>query len=312
MTLISTAVSAQDVKPIAPAVLPGQGLKQYDFFYAGEAPTRNMYIVRGGKIAWKYIDSTGRGEISDAILMANGNILFAHQYGITLINSDKKVLWQYNAPEGAETHTAQLIGTDRVVFVQNGNPAKVLVINIKTDSVEKQFNIPFKSGTHGQIRHARLTAQGTLMIAHMDLGKVNEYDTDGNILLSLDVPSVWSAVPLKSGNILVASNQNFVKEITRNGYAVWEVQLKDIPGYKLTDPQIAQKLPNGNFLINNWFNSWEKKLDKTNPPVQAIELTPGRKVVWALRSWELGPSTTIQLLNDPNNITEKAFFGEFK
>jgi len=33
---------------------------------------------------------------------------------------------------------------------------------------------------HGQFRHARLTDGGTLMVAHMDLGKAVEYDLDGN------------------------------------------------------------------------------------------------------------------------------------
>jgi hypothetical protein len=101
----------------------------------------------------------------------------------------KKVLWKYDAPNGFETHTAQLIGKDYVVFVQNGNPAKVLVMNIKTNQV-------------------------------------------------------------------------------------------------------------------------------VNIPVQAIELTPDKKIVWALRSWEkptnLGPSTIIQLLNDSNNMTEKVHFDDIK
>ncbi|GAA4322589.1 hypothetical protein GCM10023149_23030 [Mucilaginibacter gynuensis] len=307
---------AQTNEPFAPAVLPGNGLKHFDFFYAGEAQARNMYIVRDGKIAWEYIDTTGRGEISDAILMANGNVLFAHQYGITLINKAKKVLWHYDAPNGFETHTAQLIGAEHVIFVQNGNPAKVIVINIKTDKVVKEFALPFKSGTHGQIRHARLTPAGTLLVAHMDLGKVNEYDSNGKILLSIDVPSVWSAAPLKNGNILVASNQNFVKEITRKDEVVWDIQLKEIPGYKITDPQLAVRLPNGNTLINNWFNQWDKKLDVNNVPVQAIEVTPDKKIVWALRSWaapvNLGPATTIQILNNTDNGTEKAYFGDIR
>jgi hypothetical protein len=303
-------------KPFAPAVLPGKGLQQFDFFYAGEAKARNMYIIRNGKITWSYIDTTGKGEISDAILMKNGNIIFAHQFGVTLIDRDKKVLWHYDAPEGFETHTAQLIGKDHVVFVQNGQPAKVLVMNIRTNTVEAAFTIPFKSGTHGQIRHARLTEAGTLLIAHMDLGKVCEYDINGKELLSIEVPSVWSAVPLKNGNILVASNQRFVKEITRTGAVVWEYQLDSIPDYTVTSPQLATRLPNGNTLINNWFNQWSGKLDTNNLPVQAIEVTPDKKIVWALRSWvapvNLGPSTTIQLLNDPNGITEKVHFGNIR
>jgi hypothetical protein len=42
--------SAFPYEPVAPsptpAVLPGNGLARHDFFYAGEAKTRDMYIVR--------------------------------------------------------------------------------------------------------------------------------------------------------------------------------------------------------------------------------------------------------------------------
>ncbi len=312
---LSNSSSAQ-IAVNAPKELPGKGLKQFDFFYAGEAKARNMYIIKNGKIAWSYIDTTGRGEISDAVMQTNGNILFAHQFGVTLINKDKKVLWKYDAPEGFETHTAQPIGKEHVVFVQNGNPAKVFVMNIKTNKVVKEFVIPFKSGTHGQIRHARLTKEGTLLVAHMDLAIVNEYDFDGKILSSIDVPSVWSAVQLPSGNLLVASNQRFVKELNRKGEVVWEYLLDDVKDYKLTNPQIAMRLPNGNTLINNWFNQWDSKAVAGNEAVQAVEVTPDKKIVWALRSWNapvnLGPSTTFQLLNDPNRITEHVHFGSIK
>jgi len=312
LTVAQTSTSG---KQAAPADLPGKGLKQYDFFYAGEAKSRNMYIIRDGKVSWSYIDTVGKGEISDAILMKNGDVLFAHQFGVMLINRDKKVLWKYNVPDGFETHTAQLIGKEHVVFVQNGNPAKVFVMNIKTNQVVKEFVLPFKSGTHGQIRHARLTAEGTLLVAHMDLGKVIEYDLDGNQLSTLDVPSVWSAVPLKNGNLLIATNQNIVREITRTGSIVWDYPLADIHDYKITSPQIALRLPNGNTLINNWFNQWSTRLDISNAPVQAIEVTPNKKIVWALREWsapDLGPSTTIQLLNDPGNMYEKVHFGNIR
>jgi len=308
--------SAVESKQLAPLVLPGKGAEQFDFFYAGESKARNMYIVRNGKVTWSYSDTTGKGEISDAVLMGNGNVLFAHQFGVTLINRDKKVLWNYDAPDGFEVHTAQPIGNEHVVFVQNGNPAKVFVINIRTNKVEKEFSIPFKSTTHGQIRHARLTQRGTLLVAHMDLGKVCEYDIDGNQLSSIDVPGVWSAVPLKNGNILVTSNLGFVKEMTSAGDSVWNCSLKDIQGYTINNPQLALRLSNGNTLINNWFNQWGNTFDPANAPVQAIEITPEKKIVWALRSWiaplNLGPSTTIQILNDANNITEGVCFGNIK
>jgi len=307
---------SQSGSQIMDDMLPGNGLTHFDFFYAGEAKSRNMYIVKHGKITWSYIDTVGRGEISDAVLMKNGNVLFAHQYGVTLINRDKKILWQYMAPEGFEVHTAQPIGNKYVVFVQNGNPCKVIVANLKTNAIEKEFVIPFKSGTHGQIRHARLTSKGTLLIAHMDLGKIIEYDINGKQLFSITVPSPWSAVELKNGHILTVSNLNFVKEFTRTGETIWDCNLRDIDGYKITNPQLAVRLPNGNTLINNWFNQWDSKLDSNNLPVQAIEITPDRKVVWALRSWkspaDLGPSTTIQLLDRKSDEHIGSFFGNFR
>ena len=64
-------VRAQEVKPNFPAILPGKGLVQHDFFYAGEAKTQDMYIVRNGKVAWEFHDPAGKGEISDAILLSN-------------------------------------------------------------------------------------------------------------------------------------------------------------------------------------------------------------------------------------------------
>ena len=78
-------------KPKFPAGLPGNGLAQHDFFYAGEAKTQDMYIVRKGQVVWAYNDANSRGEISDAVRLSNGNILFAHQFGVTLITPEKKV-----------------------------------------------------------------------------------------------------------------------------------------------------------------------------------------------------------------------------
>jgi hypothetical protein len=88
----------------------------------------------------------------------------------------------------------------------------------------------------------------------------------------------------------------------------------DAPDYNMSSLQMVWRLSNGNTLVNNWFNEWSGKLNRTNPPVQAAEFTPDKKVVWVLRSWEnpdLGPATTIQILDDPD-APETVSFGEFK
>src|ERR1035437_8610135 len=50
----SAIMAATNPIPNAPAVLPGQGLAQHDFFYAGESKDERMYIVRNGGIVWSY------------------------------------------------------------------------------------------------------------------------------------------------------------------------------------------------------------------------------------------------------------------
>ncbi|MBC8052665.1 MAG: hypothetical protein H7Y13_06345 [Sphingobacteriaceae bacterium] len=292
-------------------------LSKFNFFYAGEGKIHNMYIVKDGKIAWSYTNLDSKGEISDAVLLKNGNILFAHQTGVSILTPAKKIIWNYPAPQNAEIHTAVPAGKDLIVFVMNANPAKVIVMNYVTNKIVKEFNVPVGNpkGIHGHFRHARLTDKGTLLIAHMDMAKVNEYDTEGKILLSLDVPRPWSVEPLKNGNILVCSASS-VLEINRKGETIWEVDTKSIKGYDVSSPQVAQRLANGNILFNNWFNQWgTATVDLKNPPIQALEITPDKKVVWALSSWaepaNLGPSTIIQLLENTGEL-EKMRFGKLK
>ncbi|MGQ8336960.1 beta-propeller domain-containing protein [Sunxiuqinia sp. A32] len=296
--------------------LPGTNLSKFDFFYAGEAKVQDMYIVKNGSVVWEHKGPKDKGEISDAVLMSNGNVLFAHQRGITLISADQKVLWSYDTPEGCETHTAQPIGKKYVVFLQNGDPAKVFVVNVKNGKTVKSFDVAVENpkNVHGHFRHARLTPRGTYLISHMEMGKVVEYDTDGNVLFSMDAPGIWSAEPLENDNILLCGSDRWIREVDREGNVIWDIRLNDYPEYNLTSPQVAVRRANGNTIINNWFNQWSGEVDKNNPPYQAIEVTPDKKVVWALKSWEapdLGPSTIIQVLNE-KGISEKVRFGEFK
>jgi outer membrane protein assembly factor BamB len=305
-------------KPASPESLPGDGLAQHDFFYAGEAKTQDMYIVRGGQITWAHHDAVTKGEISDATLLSNGNILFAHQHGVSLIDRGDKVLWNFDAPAKSEIHTAQAIGKDRVLFIINGPEPRLMVANITTNAIERQFPLPVKNlkSTHGQFRHARLTDAGTLLVAHMDLGKVVEYDETGKQVWSIDAPGCWSACRLKNGNTLIACGRRLF-EVNPAGQTVWEFAPADIPDYKVLQFQIATRLPNGNTLVNNWVNQWNASTHPATAPVaptvQAWEITPDKQIAWALRSWtdpeNLGPATVIQLLDIGSAPPEDVHFG---
>jgi hypothetical protein len=297
---------APDNTPQAPEVLPGKGLAEHDFLYAGEdGNNQNIYVIRKGKLDWSYKHTATRGEVSDAMLLSNGNVLFAHQFGVTEVSEDKKVVWNYDAPAGTEIHTAQAIGKDHVLLIENGVPAKLKVLNKTSGAVVKEFELPTRgtnaNQVHSQFRHARLTAAGNVLVAHLDLGKVAEYDVTGKEVWSYAMPGPWIAEELKNGNILVTRESSFVREINRKGETVWEF-------VKATDLPEIRRLANGNTIIN----SWHTKGNGTG--VQAFEVSPDKKFVWGLRSWadpDLGPSTIIQVLDSPA-APEAVHFGDVK
>jgi hypothetical protein len=301
----------------APAVLPGNGLAQHDFVYSGEAHDRRIFIVRGGRIVWSYEDPAGRGEISDMVELSNGNILFAHQFGLTEISPDKRVVWNYEPPAGHEVHTAVPIGMDRVLYIENGDPNALLrVVNIRTGAIEKELPLDVKKpvSVHGQFRHARLTAQGTLLVAHMSQEKVLEYDSDGHVLCQFPASGPWSANPLTNGNVLITDHFG-VREVTRRGDSVWSWTPADAPQYKFASLQQAWRLANGDTVINNWVNEWTKNQDNAPGSVQAIEVNPEKKIVWALREWGtlgLGPATSIQFLDQGAGAAEDVHFGNIR
>jgi len=285
--------------------LPGRGLAQHPFLYCGEWQNRGdsqqtMYIVRDGQVAWSYSIS-GREELGDCTMLSNGNIVFSRRLGASEVTPDKKIVWNYEAPAGTEVHTAWPIGTDRVLLMQNGDPARLLIVNKITGKIEKNLILDPRDpkNPHGQFRHVRMTSAGTFLVAHMDLGRVVEYGPDGTEIWSVAAPSAWAAVRLKNGHTLISGNQNgYVREVGPDGRTVWEIDKNDLPGIPLYTVQEVSRLANGNTLINNWPGS----LPMAEWPnvVQLIEVTRDKKVVWALRDWKtLGPATSTQLLDEP-------------
>lgn len=307
------------VTPLLAQQVVDESLSRHDFFYAGQSKRLRMFIVKEGKVAWEYDNATLpdserlRGEISDAVLMTDGHILMAHQYGVTEIDASGKAVWHYDAPQGTEIHTAQPIGQTLVVFIQNGRPAKGVVMEIPSRRIVREFVLSTseKGSVHGQFRNARLTSRGTLLVANMALGCICEYNSDGKEIDRWDGFLPWSVQELPKGNLLITGRKGQIQEITRMGETVWEM---NTTSFGVTQPQKTVRMKNGHHLINNWYNEWNKTpMDSAHAPVQAIEIDKDGKVVWQLRAWkdpDLGPSTTIQLLDEAVN-RDRLFFGEY-
>jgi hypothetical protein len=298
------AMSPEEVEPsnfhpgaAPPDGLPGKGMAQHPMLYIGEGYNK-MFLVNHGKIVWTY--STGPGnEYDDTWMLSNGNILFTRMQYIAEITPEKKVVWRYDAVPGTEIHACQPIGLDKVLFILNGLPPRLMVVNIKTHAVEVEHVLPATSTTdprsvHPQFRRVRYTAQGTYLVPFLMMNRVVEYDKDFKEIWSYDIAKPWAAIRLKNGNTLITDeNDVLTREVNAKKETVWEVSKSDIPDqYWYGNAQSVTRLANGNTIICS------RGGDHHGP--QLVEVNPNKKVVWVLQDWQnFGPATAVQVLDEP-------------
>ena len=290
---------------VTPAGLPGNGLAQHAMLYVGENYTK-MFLVNDGKVIWTY--QTGSGyEYDDVWMLSNGNILFTRMQYVAEITPDKKVVWRYDCNNSTgtshtEVHTCQPIGLDKVMFIVNGLPPRLMIVNTKTGAVEVNHEVPSADGQpfnprniHGQFRRTRYTAQGTYLISYLSSSSVVEYDNNFNEVWRYGIRSPWAAMRLRNGNTLITDEaDNLTREVNHKGETVWELKSSELPeAYRLVQaPQTCTRLANGNTILTS-------RGGGAKGP-QLVEVTPDKKVVWVLQDWQdLGDATAVQILDDP-------------
>lgn len=298
------AMGAEEVEPPnfhpgepQPDGLSGKGMAQHPMLYIGEGYNK-MFLVNHGKIVWTY--STGPGnEYDDVWMLSNGNILFTRMQYIAEITPEKKVVWRYDAVPGTEIHACQPIGKDRVLFIVNGLPPRLMVVNIKTHAVKVEHVLPAPSRTdprsvHGQFRRVRYTSRGTYLVPFLTMNRVVEYDKNFKEIWSYEIAKPWAAIRLKNGNTLITDESDVItREVNPKKETVWEVSKADIPDrYWYGNSQSVTRLANGNTIICS------RGGDHNGP--QLVEISPDKKVVWVLQDWQdFGPATAVQVLDEP-------------
>ncbi len=279
------------------AKFPGNGAAQHPMLYIGEG-CNTMFLVKDGKVIWTY--STGKGwEYDDAWLLSNGDILFSRMAYAEEVTPQKKVVWHLDAPKGTEIHTVEPVGLDKVLLVENGLPPRLMLINKATGAVEVEHDMPAPSLTdpktvHGQFRRIRMTASGTFLAPFLTMDKVVEYDRDFHEIWSYNIRSPWAAVRLHNGNTLITDEKDrLAREVNPKGDTVWEFNLSELPaGIVFPGSQTCTRLANGNTVLCSRGDGGKG--------CQLVEVTPDKKVVWAMYDWkEFGPATAVQLLDEP-------------
>ncbi len=281
--------------------VPGNGLAEHPMLYVGEG-YNEIFVVNHGKVVWTYSFGKG-GEIDDVWMLTNGHILAAREHHVDEVTPQKQVVWHYDPPQGTEVHTCQPIGLDKVLLVQNGLPPKLMIINKKTGAVELEHDLPAPSLTnqktvHPQFRHFRMTAAGTYLAPFLSMNKVIEYDKDFNPIWTYEITTPWDAVRLHNGNTLITDeHERLVREVNPKGETVWQFTAADFPPTIVSvNPQTAERLANGDTVIF-YSGGGEKKQPYI---IQAVEVSPDKKLVWVLQDWkDLGPATTGQFLDQP-------------
>lgn len=287
--------------PPPPPNLPGKGLAEHPMLYIGEGYNK-MFLVAGGKVIWTY--STGKGnEYDDVWMLSNGNILFTRMQYLAEITPEKQVVWRYDCPPGTEVHTCQPIGLDKVLFVLNGLPPKLIVMNIHTGERLVEHALPAISATdpktiHPQYRRVRYTAQGTYLCPMLGFGsaagKVVEYDRNFHAIWTYRIKTPWAAIRLKNGNTLITDEHDkLTREVDPQGRTVWELSPGDIPPeYRFINTQSCTRLANGDTIICSRGGNGKGP--------QLVEVNRAKQVVWVLWDWkDLGPATAVQVLDDP-------------
>lgn len=288
-------------------------MNRYPFMYVGEGHNR-IHVVIDGKLAWTYDTGLG-GELDDAWVLSNGNILFSRMYWCAEVTPEKEVVWRYDLPDGCEVHSLQPIGTDQVLMVVNASTPRAVIMNKKTMEITYQHDIPYEpnSTPHLMFRRIRMTGEGTFLLPYLTKGKVVEYDRDFQKIWSYECAKPWSCQRLQNGNTLIVDEEECIaKEVNKEGEIVWSFSEKDAPAWmgpvgrfmrptqaptsrnkgEIIGWQTCIRLANGNTVFSTQGGYGQSP--------QFFEVTPKKEVVWWLKNWrDLGPATHIQILSDP-------------
>lgn len=255
-------------------------------------------VSADGKVEWEYPAK----KPQDCWRMPNGDVLFCYVNGAMEVTTDKKIVWEYRAPEKTEVHACQPLADGRVLVVECGSSRLIEVDRAGKVVKEIKLETLPTIKLHNQFRGARKLANGHYLVTFKGEGKIKELDGEGKVLREIPVPGdPHEVVPLADGHLLIGCGDGHkVIELDAEAKVVWEINENDFPGNPLRLMAGVQRLPNGNTVIANWGGHGH-----LGQQPQIFEVTPDKKIVWTFLDYPRFVSINqFQMLDVPGDVVK--------
>ncbi len=215
------------------------------------------------------------GNIHEAKLLENGNILFADE-GVTEITPDKKIVFQYKAPEGQ-------YGTCTCTRLPNGNTLIGENFSGKVKELAPDGSVAFEMLTkfvtddlHHRMRYVRKLENGNYLVCHSGDHNVREYAPAAEIVWEYKTPNIaFCAERLKNGNTMISSLDQ-ITEVDPKGEKVWEFRTSDLPELGIRNMTGFFLRENGNLVVGCY-----SAYDAEGKGAGMFEITREKKLVWS-------------------------------
>lgn len=214
---------------------------------------------------------------------------------------DKPIVWEYQAPSGAEVHACQPLPDGRVIAGESGS-CRIVEID-RAGVVIKEIDLPVPPpsiAVHDQFRGARRAANGHYFVSAQGQHHVLELDDDGVVLREIPTPSdVHEVVLLPTGNLLISCGDGHkIVELDEIENVVWELNENDVPGNPLRLMAGLQRPPDGNIIFCNYLGHGH-----VGEQPHCFETTRDKKVVWEFADHHhFTTINQIQVLDIPGDV----------
>lgn len=254
-----------------------------------EKGIKHTFLITGPKTALFSEDDQILWQVNqasrDGYVLANGNLLVAHEKTAREYDRQGEIVWEYQlSPNNRELERATRLDDGNTLIVELGSQPQLLEVDPEG---KPQVVVPLQPETdnaHMQTRMAVKLENGNYLVPHLLAFAVKEYTPKGEIVrvIRTDLEELggreernwpFTAIPLPGGKVLVnLTNGNKTVEFDQEGKVVWRAD-NDLRSHLFADPCGGQRLPNGNTVICSY---GQNKAGEA----RIFELTPDREIVW--------------------------------